>query len=52
MRNIKMYKRYDVLTDAMVKAAESILKHDRCMEASKEYCMPIKEILTLIPEEY
>ena len=37
---------------SMVKAAESILKHDRCMEASKEYCMPIKEILTLIPEEY
>jgi len=37
---------------SMVKAAESILKHDRCMEASNEYCMPIKEILTLIPEEY
>ena len=37
---------------SMVKAAESILKHDRCMEASKEYCIPIKEILTLIPEEY
>jgi len=37
---------------SMVKTAESILKHDRCMEASKEYCMPIKEILTLIPEKY
>ena len=37
---------------SMVKAAESILKHDRCMEASNEYCMPIKEILTLIPGEY
>ena len=37
---------------SMVKAAESILKHDRCMEASKKYCMPIKEILTLIPGEY
>ena len=37
---------------SMVKATESILKHGRCMEASKKYCMPIKEILTLIPEEY
>ena len=37
---------------SMVKAAESILKHGRCMEASDEYCMPIKEILTLIPEDY
>ncbi len=37
---------------SMVKATESILKYDRCLEASKEYCMPIKEILTLIPEEY
>lgn len=37
---------------SMVKTAESILKHDRCLEASKDYCMPIKEILTLIPEEY
>ena len=37
---------------SMVKTAESILKHGRCMEASKEYCMPIKEILTLISEEY
>ncbi len=37
---------------SMVKTAETILKHDRCLEASKEYCMPIKEILTLIPEEY
>lgn len=37
---------------AMVKTAESILKHKRCKEASDQYCMPIKEILTLIPEEY
>ena len=37
---------------SMVMAAESILKNDRCMEASKEYCMPIKKILTLIPEDY
>ena len=37
---------------SMVKTAESILKHDRCLEASEKYCMPIKEIITLIPEEY
>ena len=34
---------------AMVKTAESILKHGRCKEASEEYCMPIKDILKLIP---
>lgn len=34
---------------AMVKCAESILKHKRCQEASEEYCMPIKQILNLIP---
>lgn len=34
---------------AMVKCAESILEHRRCKEASEEYCMPIKEILNLIP---
>jgi len=34
---------------AMVHCAESILEHGRCKEASEEYCMPIKEILTLIP---
>lgn len=34
---------------AMVKCAESILKHERCLEASDEYCMPIKQILNLIP---
>jgi len=34
---------------AMVKCAESILTHSRCLEASDEYCMPIKQILTLIP---
>lgn len=37
---------------AMVKAAESILKHKRCKEACEQYCMPIDEILTLIPEDY
>ena len=34
---------------AMVHCAESILKHSRSLEASNEYCMPIKEILNLIP---
>ncbi|WP_017413591.1 phosphoenolpyruvate mutase [Clostridium tunisiense] len=33
---------------AMVNTAKSILENDRALEA-KEYCMPIKEILTLIP---
>ena len=35
---------------AMQKTAESILEHDRSLEASAEYCMPIKQILTLIPD--
>lgn len=34
---------------AMVNCAKSILMHKRSLEASDEYCMPIKEILTLIP---
>ena len=34
---------------AMVKTAESILKHKRGKEASDTYCMSIKEILNLIP---
>lgn len=34
---------------AMVKCAESILEHGRSLEASNDYCMPIKEILNLIP---
>jgi len=33
----------------MVKCAESILTHSRSLEASDEYCMPIKQILNLIP---
>ena len=37
---------------AMIKTAESILEHDRCKEASERYCMPIRQILTLIPEDY
>jgi len=34
---------------AMVKTAESILLNERAYEASNEHCMPIKEILNLIP---
>ena len=34
---------------AMVKTAQSILCHKRSKEASKDYCMSIKEILNLIP---
>jgi phosphoenolpyruvate phosphomutase len=37
---------------SMVKTAESILEHKRSKEASGEYCMPIKEIITLITEDY
>ncbi len=34
---------------AMVKCAERILETTRCQDASEEYCMPIKQILNLIP---
>ena len=34
---------------AMIKTAESILKHKRSKEASDNHCMSIKEILNLIP---
>ena len=34
---------------AMVKCAETILTNSRSKEASEEYCMPIKQILNLIP---
>lgn len=34
---------------AMMKCAERILETTRCLEASEEYCMPIKQILNLIP---
>ena len=37
---------------AMVSTAKSILKKSRSKEASDTYCMSIKEILTLIPEDY
>lgn len=36
---------------AMERTAKSILEHSRSKEASEEYCMPIKEIITLIPGE-
>ena len=35
---------------AMIKAAQSILENRRAKEASEEYCMSIKDIITLIPE--
>ena len=34
---------------AMKNTAELILKHQRALEADEKNCMPIKEILTLIP---
>lgn len=34
---------------AMLNCAKSILMHQRSLEACDKYCMPIKEILTLIP---
>ncbi len=37
---------------SMVTTAKSILEHGCCQEASERYCMPISEILTLIPEDY
>lgn len=37
---------------AMQKTAETILRCHRAKEADEAFCMPIKEILTLIPEEY
>ena len=37
---------------SMAKVAKSILKHSRSEEASKKYCMSIKDIITLIPEDY
>jgi len=35
---------------AMQRTATMILENARCMEADKECCIPIKEIITLIPE--
>ncbi|MEQ9402711.1 MAG: phosphoenolpyruvate mutase [Cyclobacteriaceae bacterium] len=34
---------------AMKKTAETILQHKRSLEAANEFCMPIKEILTILP---
>jgi hypothetical protein len=34
----------------MINAAQSILEHNRALEASEKYCMSIKDIITLIPE--
>jgi phosphoenolpyruvate phosphomutase / 2-hydroxyethylphosphonate cytidylyltransferase len=36
---------------AMVKTAKSILTYKRSLEASQVYCMPVKDIITLIPED-
>lgn len=36
---------------AMEKTAKSILTHHRAKEADEAYCMSIKDIITLIPEE-
>lgn len=36
---------------SMLKTAKSILKNNRAKEASEEFCMPIKEIINLIPED-
>ena len=37
---------------SMIKTAESILQNTSSEEASKSFCMPISEILRLIPEDY
>ena len=36
---------------AMMDAAQSILKNKRAKEAADKYCMSIKDIITLIPED-
>lgn len=50
--NIVIYANHQLRSayPAMVKTAESILYHESCGEAEK-FCMPIKDILTLIPGE-
>ena len=37
---------------AMMKVATSILTHHRAKEASRDYCMKIKDIITLIPGSF
>ena len=50
--NVVIYANHQLRSayPAMVRTAESILEHERCEEAD-EFCMPIKDILTLIPGE-
>lgn len=37
---------------AMTKVAESILENSRAYEASNDYCMSIKDIINLIPDDF
>ena len=37
---------------SMIRTAESILRNTSSAEASKNFCMPVSEILRLIPEDY
>jgi phosphoenolpyruvate mutase len=37
---------------AMLRTAETILTHSRALEADQQYCLSIKEVLRLIPENY
>ena len=36
---------------AMMEAAQSILENGRAKEASEKYCMSIRDIITLIPQD-
>lgn len=49
--NVVIYANHELRAayPAMVNCAKSILEHGRCLEASNDYCMPIKDILNLIP---
>ena len=50
--NIVIYANHFIRSayPAMVNTAKSILSNQRAEEASRDYCMSIKEILTLIPD--
>ncbi|MCL2705910.1 MAG: phosphoenolpyruvate mutase [Spirochaetaceae bacterium] len=50
--NIVIYANHFIRSayPAMVNTAKSILTNQRAEEASRDYCMSIKEILTLIPD--
>ena len=37
---------------SMIETAKSILQNSRSKEASDKFCMPIKDIISLIPEDY